>query len=455
MQYYSSIELMSKIHVPRRTFLRGLGTAIALPTLDAMIPARALAAGNAKFPTRMAFIYIPNGVIQEKWNVKGEGKDYQFSHILEPLAKHRKDLLVFSGLAHDKAKANGDGAGDHARANATFLTGTQARKTSGADIKLGVSVDQVAAQKIGDKTRLSSLELSSDGVRLSGRCDSGYSCAYQFNLAWKNASTPMPPESNPKAVFDRLFAGGSKKEIDENKQRRERYRKSILDFALEDAKRLEKKLGYTDKRKLDEYLDSIRELEKRIEAMVEANVDLPDGFSVPAGKPRDFGAHVRLMSDMMALEFQTDSTRIASYLLAHDGDNRSYPHLGVRQGHHSISHHRNAKDKVEGLTKINRYHCTLFAHFLDRLKGIKEGDSTLLDHSMIVYGGAIGDGNRHTHHDLPVLLAGNANGAIQTGRHVRYPTNAPMANLYLNMLDIMGTPVDRLGDSMGRLKALA
>ena len=443
------------MQIPRRTFLRGLGTAIALPTLEAMIPARALAAGNAKFPTRMAFIYIPNGVIQEKWNVKGEGKDYQFSHILEPLAKHRADLLVFSGLAHDKARANGDGAGDHARANATFLTGSQARKTSGADIKLGVSVDQVAAQKIGDQTRLSSLELSSDGVRLSGRCDSGYSCAYQFNLAWKNASTPMPPESNPKAVFDRLFAGGSKKERDENKIRRERYRKSILDFALEDAKRLEKKLGYTDKRKLDEYLDSIRELEKRIEAMAKANVELPDGFSVPAGKPRDFGAHVRLMSDMMVLAFQTDSTRIASYLLAHDGDNRSYPHLGVRQGHHSISHHRNAKDKVEDLTKINRYHCTLFAHFLDRLKNIKEGGGTLLDHSMIVYGGAIGDGNRHTHHDLPVLLAGNANGAIETGRHLRYPTNTPMSNLFLSMLDIMGTPTDRLGDSTGRLKNLS
>jgi hypothetical protein len=447
--------MSNNLQIPRRTFLRGLGTAIALPTLEAMIPARAQAAGKAEFPTRMAFIYIPNGVIQENWNVKGKGKDYQFSSILKPLDKHRDDLLVFSGLAHDKAKANGDGAGDHARANATFLTGCQARKTSGADIKLGVSVDQIAAKKIGDQTRLASLELSSDGVRLSGRCDSGYSCAYQFNLAWKNAATPMPPESNPKAVFDRLFAGGSKKEIDENKQRRERYRKSILDFALEDAKRLEKKLGYTDKRKLDEYLDSVRELEKRIEAMAKSNVKLPEGFSVPAGKPRDFGAHVRLMSDMMVLAFQTDSTRIASYLLAHDGDNRSYPHLGVRQGHHSISHHRNAKDKLANLTKINRYHCTLFAHFLDRLKGIKEGDGTLLDHSMVVYGGAIGDGNRHTHHDLPVVLAGRGNGMIETGRHVRYPTNTPMANLFLNMLDIMDAPVDRLGDSTGRLKGLS
>lgn len=447
---------MSKnTQIPRRTFLRGLGTAIALPTLDAMLPSRALAAGNAKFPTRMAFIYIPNGVIQKNWNVKGTGKEFRFSHILDPLSKHREDLLIFSGLAHDKARANGDGAGDHARSNATFLTGCQARKTSGEDIKLGISVDQVAAKQLVGKTRLASLELSSDGVRISGRCDSGYSCAYQFNLAWKNKTTPMPPESDPKEVFDRLFAGGNKKDVDENKQRRKRYRKSILDFALEDAKRLEKKLGYTDKRKLSEYLDSIRELEKSIEATSNSDANLPKGYSVPAGKPRDFGQHVRLMSDMMALSFQTDSTRVATYLLAHDGDNRSYPHLGVRQGHHSISHHRNAEDKVKALTKINRYHCTLLAHFLDRLKAVKEGDGTLLDHSMIVYGAAIGDGNRHTHHDLPVVLAGKGNGAIRTGRHIHYPTNTPMANLFLNMLDIMGTPTERLGDSTGRLKALA
>ena len=420
-----------------------------------MLPKNVLAAGNARFPTRMAFIYIPNGVVQENWNVEGTGKEFRFSHILEPLSKHREDLLIFSGLAHDKARANGDGAGDHARANATFLTGCQARKTSGANIKLGVSVDQVAAKQLAGKTRLSSLELSSDRVRLSGRCDSGYSCAYQYNLAWKNENTPVPPESNPKAVFDRLFSGGSKKDVDENRQRRERYRKSILDFALEDAKRLETKLGYTDKRKLAEYLDSIRELEKSIEAASRSEANLPEGYRVPAGRPRDFGQHVRLMGDMMALAFQSDSTRVATYLLAYDGDNRSYPNLGVRQGHHSISHHRNAEDKIKALTKINHYHCTLLAHFLDRLKAIKEGDGNLLDHSMVIYGGAIGDGNRHTHHDLPVVLAGKANGAVRTGRHIHYPTNTPMTNLLLNMLDIMGTPTERLGDSTGRLKALA
>ena len=447
---------MSKAHlIPRRTFLRGLGTAIALPTLEAMLPSRALAAGNIKFPTRMAFIYIPNGVIQKKWNVSGEGSKYKFSHILEPLTKHREDLLIFSGLAHDKARANGDGAGDHARANATFLTGCQARKTSGANIRLGVSVDQVAAQKVGGETRLASLELSSDGVRVSGRCDSGYSCAYQFNLSWKNDSTPMPPESNPRAVFDRLFTRGSKKEIDENKLRRERSRKSILDFAMEDAKRLEKKLGWTDRQKLEEYLESIRELEKRIETMGASNPNLPPGYSAPVGRPRKFGDHVRMMGDMMTLAFQTDSTRIASFLLAHDGDNRSYPHLGVKDGHHSLSHHRDTPSKVAALTKINRYHASLFAHFLDRMKAVKEGDGTLLDHSMIVYGGAIGDGNRHTHNNLPVVVAGNGNGAIRTGRHVRYPTNTPMANLFLSMLEIFGAPTERLGDSTGSLKGLS
>ena len=439
----------------RRKFLRGAGTAIALPALEAMIPGKALATGNVKFPTRMAFVYIPNGVIQKDWNVKGEGTGYRMSRTLQPLEKHREDLLVFSGLAHEKAESNGDGAGDHARANATFLTGCQARKTSGADIRLGVSVDQVAAQRLAGKTRLPSLELSSEGVRLSGRCDSGYSCAYQFNLAWKNETTPVPPESNPKKVFDRLFAGGSAKEASEERKRRMALRKSILDFAMDDAKQLEKRLGYTDKRKLDEYLESVREMERRVEAMAEHPVDLPKGFSVPAGKPNDYGEHVRLMADMMALAFQTDSTRVISYLMAHDGSNRSYPVVGVKSGHHSLSHHRDNAEKVKSLAKIDRYHVTLFAHLVERLKTIPEGEGTLLDHSMVVYGGAIGDGNRHTHYDLPVLMAGKGNGAIKPGRHVIYPKMTPMANLFLNMLDIMGTSTDQLGDSTGRLKDLA
>ena len=444
-----------QLQIGRRTFLKGLGTAMALPSMEAMFSSKALASGSLEFPTRMAFIYIPNGVIQNQWNVKGIGQDYNFSPTLKPLSDFREDMIVFSGLAHERAEANGDGAGDHARANATFLTGCQARKTSGANIKLGISVDQIAAREYGKNTRFPSLELSSDGARLSGKCDSGYSCAYQFNLAWKNETTPVPPESDPKAVFDRLFVGGSKKEMNEGRQRRSILKKSILDFVLEDAKKLEGKLGYTDKRKLDEYLDSVREIEKRVESASSGPVTLPDGFTAPSGKPRDFGDHVRLMGDMMALAFQTDSTRIATYLLAHDGDNRSYPDLGVRHGHHSISHHRNDAKKVEALAKINHYHCSLFAHFLGRMKSIREGDGTLLDHSMIVYGGAIGDGNRHTHHDLPVVLAGKANGKLKTGTHMVYPRYTPMANLFLSMLDIVDVPTARLGDSTGNLKGLA
>ncbi len=441
--------------LPRRTFLRGLGTAVALPMLEAMLPARALAAGSAKFPTRMAFIYIPNGVVQNQWTPKQEGESFQLPRILEPLAAHKDDLLVMSGLAHDKARANGDGPGDHARANATFLTGCQARKTSGSNIRAGVSVDQVCVQQMKEKTRLPSLELSSDGPRMSGNCDSGYSCAYQFNLAWRNDTTPLPPESNPALVFERMFGNGNKPQEDESRKRRREQQKSLLDFVREDAQQLEKKLGYTDKRKLDEYLTAIREMELRLEVMAKSPVQLPSGYSVPTGKPKDFGDHARLMFDMMALAFQTDSTRVASYLLAHDGDNRSYPHLSVREGHHSLSHHRNSPEKLEMLARINRYHCTLLAHFLERLKTIKEGDGTLLDHTMIVYGGAIGDGDRHSHHDLPVIVAGKANGNIRTGRHVRYSKDTPMSNLFLSMLDIMGTPTQRLGDSTGLLKELS
>ncbi|MSU41015.1 MAG: DUF1552 domain-containing protein [Pedosphaera sp.] len=441
--------------LPRRTFLRGLGTAMALPMLEAMLPARALAAGSAKFPTRMAFIYIPNGVVQNQWTPKQEGDSFQLPRILEPLAAHKDDLLVMSGLAHDKARANGDGPGDHARANATFLTGCQARKTSGSNIRAGVSVDQVCVQQMKEKTRLPSLELSSDGPRMSGNCDSGYSCAYQFNLAWRNDTTPLPPESNPALVFERMFSNGNKPQEDESRKRRREQQKSLLDFVREDAQQLEKKLGYTDKRKLDEYLTAIREMELRLEVMAKSPVQLPSGYSVPTGKPKDFGDHARLMFDMMALAFQTDSTRVASYLLAHDGDNRSYPHLSVREGHHSLSHHRNSPEKLEMLARINRYHCTLLAHFLERLKTIKEGDGTLLDHTMIVYGGAIGDGDRHSHHDLPVIVAGKANGNIRTGRHVRYSKDTPMSNLFLSMLDIMGTPTQRLGDSTGLLKELS
>ncbi|MCI0535728.1 MAG: DUF1552 domain-containing protein [Verrucomicrobiales bacterium] len=442
--------------VRRRTFLKGLGTAVALPMLEAMVPPLKLlgATGgqSAKvFPRRMAFVYLPNGMNMADWTPKEFGTDFELPLILEPLKEHRHDLQVMTGLAHTRARANGDGAGDHARANATFLTGMQARKTAGADIRAGISVDQVAASKIGRLTRFPSLELSCDRGRMAGECDSGYSCAYQFNIAWKSPTTPMAPEIDPRQVFERLFSSGRKGDIDENRALRDRYQKSILDFVLEDARRLKSNLGYTDRRKVDEYLTAVRELETRLENAERFAAMMPD-YQKPTGIPKEYEQHIRLMYDLMALAFQTDTTRISTFMVAHDGSNRSYPFIGVSEGHHDLSHHGNDEVKKQKIAQINRFHTTQFAYFLEKLKGVKEGEGTLLDNCMIVYGGAIADGNAHAHHDLPVLLAGKGSGTLTAGRHVRYPTETPMTNLFLALLDRMDAPLERFGDSTGVLK---
>src|SRR6185503_7850856 len=328
--------------IPRRTFLKGLGTAIALPMFETMLPATSLAASGATMvktlPRRMAFVYVPNGANMADWTPATVGSDFELPYILDPLKPHQKDFLVLSGLAHDKGRPNGDGPGDHARASATFLTGCTARKTPGADIKVGISVDQVAAQRLGDRTRLPSLELGTDKARLAGNCDSGYSCAYSYNISWRTESTPMPPEVNPRLVFDRLFGNGNAGEMDEARIKRDLYRKSILDFAMEDARQLQKNLGYTDRRKLDEYLTAVRELEQRIERANGFPTDLPE-YARPQGIPRNYEEHLRLMFDLLALAFQTDTTRISTYILAHDGSNKQYPFIGVRDGHHDLSHH--------------------------------------------------------------------------------------------------------------------
>jgi hypothetical protein len=402
----------------------------------------------------MAFIYIPNGAHMAEWTPKAVGSDFALPPILEPLQPVKDHLLVLSGLTHDKARPNGDGAGDHARASAAFLTGCQARKTAGADIKVGISVDQIAAQRLGALTRLPSLELSCDKARLAGNCDSGYSCAYSFNISWRSEATPNPPETNPRAVFERLFAGGTEAERDEAAARRRLQRKSILDFALEDAAQLQRSLGATDRRKLDEYLTAVREIEQRIEREEKFAAVRPD-MAPPAGVPKEYEQHLRLMYDLLALAFQTDTTRIATFMVAHDGSNRPYPFIGVSEGHHDLSHHGGDAAKKAKIARINRFHTTQFAYFLEKLKTIKEGDGLLLDHCMIVYGGAIGDGNAHNHDNLPVLVAGRGGGTLQTGRHLRVPKETPMTNLYLSMLDRMGVAVDRVGDSTGRLQSLA
>ena len=442
--------------IPRRTFLKGLGTVIALPMLEAMLPpAKLFAAGGTEagtaFPRRMAFVYIPNGANMEDWTPKTVGADYELPYILQPLEPLRKDFQVISGLAHDKARPHGDGPGDHARASATFLTGCQARKTKGADIKVGVSVDQIAAEKVGKYTRLPSLELSCDKGRIAGECDSGYSCAYQFNLSWKTESTPMPPEVDPRLVFDRLFSNGIAEETGESRAKRDLYNQSILDLVTEDASRLKSKLGSTDRHKLDEYLTAVRELEQRIQQAEKFVASQPD-FVKPTGIPKQYELHLGLMYDMMTLAFQSDSTRVATFITAHDGDDRPYPFIGVSDGHHTLSHHQNDQAKKEKIAKINHFHMEQFACFLTRLKSIKEGEGTLLDNCMIVYGGAIGDGNRHNHDNLPILLAGQGGGTLTPARHVKLGKETPMTNLYLSMLDRMGVAAQRVGDSTGKLE---
>ncbi len=440
----------------RRTILRGLGTAIALPWLEAMAPASsALAAGTASAaPRRMAFFYVPNGVHMPDWTPKGSGTGLNLPDILQPLASFKDDLLVLTGLTQDGAFAHGDGGGDHARSLASFLTGTHPLKTAGLGIKAGVSVDQLAAATIGKATRFPSLELGIDRGAQAGNCDSGYSCAYSSNISWRSESTPMAKEINPQLVFERLFAGQLSHETAEVKARRDAYRKSVLDFALEDARALRGKLGQVDRQKVDEYLTSVRELEARLNRVDKTvAIDLK-GVKQPTGIPRENQEHIRLMFDVLALAFQTDSTRISTFVYANEGSTKSYKFIGVPEGHHDLSHHGKDPEKQAKIKKINIYHIEQFAYFLAKLRSTREGDGTVLDHSMIVYGSGISDGDRHNHDDLPILVAGKGGGTIKGGRHLVYTKNTPLNNLYLSMLDRVGVPGSKLGDSTGSLPKL-
>ena len=429
---------------PRRTFLKSIAATLAVPAFPSLQAAAQTAKGAAAAPARMAFIYIPNGVNLDLWRPQGAGKDYAISKTLEPLADLREHFSVIRGLDHDKAFANGDGAGDHARANATFLTGCQARKTAGADVELGESVDQIAARQVGRQTRLSSLELSTDPARSSGNCDSGYSCAYQFNLSWINETTPAPAERDPRLVFEKMFGSGNEQED----SRRRAYRKSILDFVMADAKRLQTRLGSTDRGKMDEYLTAVRDVETRIEKAEKFRTEVPEDKR-PNGVPEGYGEHMRMMFDLMHLAFQTDTTRVSSFLLAHDGSNRTFPEIEVHSAHHELSHHRSNPQILENIGKIDRFYVEQLAYFLRKMRDTPEGEGSLLDHSMIVYGGGIADGNRHNHDDLPVLLAGRGNGTLNPGRVIEAPKGTPMTNLYLSLLDRMGVRADRVGDSTG------
>lgn len=453
--------MLPNARISRRTALKGLGTAITLPLLDAMLPRLAVAGAStatSSGPLRMAFCYVPNGAHMADWTPATEGANFALPHILEPLAPVKDELLVMTGLTCDKARPHGDGPGDHARAMSAFLTGCQPRKTHGADIKVGISVDQYAAQRIGDATRFPSLELGCEPGRTAGNCDSGYSCAYSSTISWRAESTPVPKEVNPRLVFERLFGNGKPGEMDESRARRERNRKSILDLVRDDANQLQGTLGAADNRKVDEYLTAVRELEVRIAKAAQDQATpkpVPSDYPVPPeGMPKDYAVHLRLMCDLLVLAFQTDSTRIVTLAFANEGSNRPYSFIGVPEGHHDLSHHQRDARKQAKIRQINRFHIETFAAMLSKLKGIKEGDANLLDRSMIVYGSGNSDGNRHNHDDLPVLFVGKGGGTIAGGRHVRYPRETPITNLYLSMLERVGITASRFGDSTGKLTNL-
>ena len=439
----------------RRTVLRSMGVAVSLPWLEAMGPVSAwsaepTAAGKVA-PNRMAFIYVPNGKNMDDWTPKAEGADFDLPPILQPLTSVKDQLLVLSGLTADKARPHGDGGGDHARALAAFLTGAQPRKTDGTDIRVGVSVDQIAASRIGEKTRLASLEIGCEQGAMAGNCDSGYSCVYSSTMSWRSATQPLPKEVNPKLVFERLFASAP----DANRAKRDARRKSILDFVSEDSKDLTGRLGRNDVRKLDEYFSAIRDIELRIERAEKLPpIKAPD-YAAPAGIPAAYEEHIRLMCDLVVLAFQADVTRVVSFVLANEGSNKPYPFIDVPEGHHDLSHHGGDEAKKAKIRQINLFHTKQLAYLLEKLKSTPEGEGTLLDHAMVAYGSGNSDGNAHNHDNLPILVAGGGCGTLKTGRHVRYSKETPLNNLWVSMLNRMEVDLTQIGDSTGGLLHLS
>ncbi len=441
----------------RRAFLRGLGAMIALPTLESLTPAaraavikvRAGAATTATgMPLRMGFVAFANGSNYERWLPKGVGRDYQLNETFEPMRGLKDKFQIITSLAHDAANNWGDGPGDHARAGASFLTGAHAWKTLGSKLHLGISVDQIAAQQIGHMTRLDSLQLGVEGSRMYGACDTGYPCAYQYNISWASETLPLAPEPDPRVVFEKLFGSGDDQRLKERIERR----KSVLDFVMDDVESLNRKLGRNDREKVGQYLDGVRKIEKQIEKAEQFKT--PDAaLEHPGGIPEKHEEHVDLMYDLMAYAFQTDSTRVVSYCVAPEGSNRPFLELGIPEGYHFLTHHQFNQEKVLKVAKIEKWYMQRFARFLRTLDEMKEPDgSSVLDNSMIVYGSGIGDGNMHNHDELPVVLAGGGGGTLTPGRHLQLKDSTPMTNLYVSMLDRMGIEAERVGDSTGKLE---
>jgi hypothetical protein len=447
--------------VNRRVFLRGLGASIALPAfaslgtgttrLLAAEEAAGLATTATGAPLRAAFVYFPNGAIPSSWWPGSPGTDFAFSRTLQPLEPLRDVIQVLGGLDHRTAVGGPDGAGDHARGNGTFLTGVRLNK-SATKVRAGISIDQVMARRIGHLTRFPSLELACEAGRKAGACDSGYSCAYQYNLSWSSPTTPMPPEANPRLAFERLFGAGSPGQRRASLERRRREQRSILDFALEDARAMQRRLGSRDQEKLDQYLTGVRALETRIEQAERLGDGRDPEVETPLGVPAGYTEYIQLMFDILVLAFQTDSTRLATVMLAHDGSNRSFDHIGISEGHHDLTHHQNRPEWIEKVADIDLWYVRQFARFLETLRATEDVDGkSLLHNAMIVYGSGNADGNRHSHDNLPVILAGGGGGTLTPGRYVKHGS-LPLTNLYLSMADRLGLrDLDRFGDSAGRL----
>lgn len=437
------MNILERKRFSRRTLLRGTGVALALPLLDAM---QSVAADSTNRPTvrRVAVVYVPNGVIMQDWMPTTTGRDFALPRILKPLAAFREDLTLISGLANEAAsKARGGG---HAKASGSFLSGAPPKYTAGADVHAGVTFDQVAARQWAAETRVSSLQLGCEDARMVGNCDTGSSCAYTNSLSWKDADTPLRVEVNPRSVFERLFGTLDPSLSPAMRARRTLYRRSILDVTREQTRQLEATLGVTDKRRMDQYLTAIREVEQRI-STAENDTQIP-AIEKPAGIPFTYSDYVKLMFDLQVVAFQSDLSRVSTMMLGREGSVRTYPEIGVPDPHHPLTHHRGHPDFIEKVTRINCHHVELFAYFLQRLKGTPDGEATLLDHSTILYGSAISEGNSHSYTNLPLLLAGGTGGTRQ-GRHVA-ASPQPVANLFVDILDRAGIPTRSFGDSTGR-----
>ena len=448
--------MIFKKAIPRRTFLRGVGASLALPLLDAMVPAFAATNNAAANPAaRLAFVYVPNGIIMNRWTPATEGTAFGITPTLEPLAPFRDHLLVLSGLAHNEALARqGESGGQHARASAVFLTGVHPKRTEGADIQAGISVDQIVAKEFGKYTQLSSLEVALDNTAVVGTCDTGYSCAYSNTLSWRTATNPVPMENQPRAVFERLF-GDSESTDPAARLAQIRKDRSLLDSVAEQVARLLTGLGPGDRIKLTQYLDAIRDVERRIETAEEqSSRELPT-LERPMGVPAAFTEYCKLMIDLQVLAYQTDLTRVITYMIAREQSTRVYEELGISDPHHPTTHHEHDPVKIAKVAQIDLLHTKMFAYFLEKLRSTPDGDGSLLDHAMIVYGSCISDGNLHVYHDLPILLAGGGAGQIKGGRHLRYPKDTPVTNLFLTLLEKLGIPLENFGDSTGRLDLLS